>query len=239
MQTNGIHSFRAQVEQGTSHRMNAPVSRNDNRGERNNSKAEQPIFTIDFFEDAELLPVLTTYSMRMLAVALVLGVGAFFAAPYIMHGISWAERDALLSGKISCVGWLLGIAGSVVLCCVVHELIHALCFKLFGPVHASVYLGCRFALGICYASAPGIRYRAQDYMCICLAPAIIVSLVCVFIACYTGLWLTFFAIASLHLAACTGDFYMVARIWQYPQISSCEDTAQGMIAYVEDDVCAG
>jgi hypothetical protein len=104
---------------------------------------------------------------------------------------------------------------SISILVVIHELIHALAYKLKGAHH--IYFGGSLKKFIFYAASDGDILNGKDFRFVALAPFVIVSLVnqmlIVFMPDYTIFFIT---VIALHNLFCGGDFAMINFINQYP-----------------------
>lgn len=124
----------------------------------------------------------------------------------------------------------IGLLGLVLI--VIHELIHGLFFKIFQPT-GKVQFG--FKNGMAYATSPNSFFTKGKFAWISLAPFICIT---------SGLWLaywygwinsfSFIFLASLHGAACVGDFYWIYLLIQAPKKALVEDTEVGINFYEKD-----
>lgn len=108
----------------------------------------------------------------------------------------------------------------------VHELVHALFFKIFGPAGTRVIFG--FKNGMLYAGCPGLYLPRAQFAVTLLAPFVLLTLVyaAVGIAFHAPLlaWCLFF----LHTGGCAGDFYIARVLVRHPEADLCEDTTSGV-----------
>lgn len=112
---------------------------------------------------------------------------------------------------------------------ILHEVIHGIFFKLFNP-EAKVKYG--FKNGMAYATSPNSFYTKGKFVWICLAPFIIITFILFFLLYFGIITPTSFAlIASLHAAACVGDFYWVYLIIRLEKGAYVEDTEVGISFY--------
>ncbi|MBC2187740.1 DUF3267 domain-containing protein [Listeria booriae] len=111
-----------------------------------------------------------------------------------------------------------------------HEGIHGLFFKLFKP-KSEVRFG--FKNGMFYATSPNSYYSKYKFICISLAPFIIIT-VSLIISYFLGLLSQplFILLTSVHGAGCIGDFYWIWLLLKSPRNTIVEDTEIGICLYV-------
>ena len=103
----------------------------------------------------------------------VLGAFAVCLVPVFMLLGGPADLDAADAGGWTTVlGWIVGLAAVSAASFAVHELVHAVFFKLFAPAGARVTFGANLETCMIYACAEGIVYSRRRYMVICLAPTV-------------------------------------------------------------------
>lgn len=117
---------------------------------------------------------------------------------------------------------------------VIHELIHAFFFKVFGQGKAKVKFG--FKNGMAYATSPGTFYHRKAFLVIGLAPFVLISLALTLLAALNWIGpVLYITLASLHAAGCVGDFYIALRILSQAGEILIEDTEVGMNFYQKDE----
>lgn len=136
------------------------------------------------------------------------------------------------------VAWALALLAGCLVPLPVHELVHAVLFKLFAPAGSRVTFGVNWRAGMIYACAEGVVYTRRQYEAIALAPAVVVTgaLVVLGVALRWPLWTI--VVATAHLCGCAGDIAYVDTIRRNPLITHCEDTSFGVSFYgagVEDE----
>lgn len=113
---------------------------------------------------------------------------------------------------------------------VIHELVHGLFFKVFKR-DGKVKFG--FKNGFAYATSPHSFYSKGKFIWICLAPFTLITLILISAASLEFISVNIFIMmASLHGAACVGDFYWVFLLFRHPKNILVEDTEQGMTVYL-------
>lgn len=128
-------------------------------------------------------------------------------------------------------GLFLFLTASFILI-ILHELIHGLFFKWFNP-DGKVKFG--FKNGMAYATSPNTFYSKSKFIIICLAPFVILTSSLMLLVSTTLIPSNFFVyIASLHAAACVGDFYWVLLLSRTTGDILVEDTEKGMSVYLKD-----
>ena len=109
-----------------------------------------------------------------------------------------------------------------------HELVHAVFFKLFAPAGARVTFGANLETCMIYACAEGVVYSRRRYMAVCLAPTVIVTAAFALGFTCSGYPLLCYLAAGLHLSGCVGDWYYVRTILRDRRIVACEATSFGV-----------
>lgn len=95
--------------------------------------------------------------------------------PFFFAGAP-CELPTAIAGGIGGVALLLaGIAAATFVSFALHECVHALFFKVFGPSGSHVTFGWNLDVAMIYACAEGIVYSRERYLAIVLAPTIIVT----------------------------------------------------------------
>ena len=136
----------------------------------------------------------------------VIAVFAVCLVPMFMLLGGPADLDAAEAGGwTTVVGWMVGVAAVSAASFAVHELVHAVFFKLLAPA--------------------GARRR---YMAICLAPTVVLTVAFALGFAFSGYPLLCYLAAGLHLSGCVGDWYYVRTILRDRRIVACEDTSFGV-----------
>lgn len=116
---------------------------------------------------------------------------------------------------------------------IVHELIHGFFFKACGDEKTKVKFG--FKNGMAYATSPGSFYSRGKMLVIALAPFVLISFFLT--VCLELEWLSspsYIALASIHAAACAGDFYIAFILMSQKEEILVEDTEVGVNIYRKD-----
>lgn len=112
---------------------------------------------------------------------------------------------------------------------IIHELIHALFFKLASKGK----LKFTFNLKMASASIPDAYFYKKPYLKAGLAPAVIMSVV--FIAAMILLdgmyFLLIYLLFAIHITGCIGDFYVSWKLRKYPEDALIQDYGMGMRFY--------
>lgn len=128
------------------------------------------ISNIHAFEDEDFLHACFVWGMA------VLGAFAVCLVPVFMLLGGPADLDAADAGGWTAVlGWIVGLTAVSAASFAVHELVHAVFFKLFAPAGARVTFGANLETCMIYACAEGVVYSRRRYMVICLAPTVVVT----------------------------------------------------------------
>lgn len=134
---------------------------------------------------------------------------------------TWAAGRPVLS-------WIVGLAVVSAASFGVHELVHAVLFKVLAPADARVTFGANLETCMIYACAEGVVYSRMRYMAICLAPTVVLTAAFALGFAFSGYPLLCYLAAGLHLSGCVGDWYYVRTILLDRRIVSCEDTSFGV-----------
>lgn len=111
----------------------------------------------------------------------------------------------------------------------IHELIHAIFYKLFDPKGKLTF---KFRLMFVYVGSYGSFYSKREYLIILLSPFIIVSLMlCVLLLFSIVSPIGFAIMFSLHASACAGDIYSSYVIVREPKGVRIEDEEGGFKLY--------
>ena len=188
------------------------------------------ISNIHAFEDERFLHACITWGL------IVVVLFAACAVPLFMLVGGPADLDAALdSGLAAVFCWVIG---AVVVSCAsfaVHELVHALFFKLFAPAGARVTFGAHLETAMIYACAEGIVYSRFQYLVVCLAPTVALTIFFVLGGVFAGLPLLCYLACGVHLSGCTGGWYYVWTILHHRHILACKDTAYGVSFFGADE----
>ena len=128
------------------------------------------ISNIHAFEDEDFLHACFVWGM------VVVGVFAVCLVPVFMLLGGPADLDAAAAGGwTAVVGWMVGLAVVSASSFAVHELVHAVFFKLLAPADAHVTFGANRETCMIFACAEGVVYSRARYVAICLAPTIVLT----------------------------------------------------------------
>lgn len=180
--------------------------------------------------------------MRLSAAVAVVGAAVgvlWFALGAPRLGLSGSEfASVVLEGSGPHLGflgpgalWFAVGAVAVLASLGVHELVHALFFKLFAPGGARVTFGANWDAGMLYACAEGIVYTRRQYLAIALAPTLAVTVLALAAGAACGWPLLGYIVAVSHLTGCTGDWCYAAAIVRDARITHCEDCTWGVRFY--------
>lgn len=181
------------------------------------------ISNIHAFEDENFLHACFVWGM------VVLGAFAMCLVPLFMLLGGPADLDAAEAGGwMAVVGWMVGVIAVSAASFALHELVHAVFFKLFAPAGARVTFGANRETAMIYACAEGVVYSRRRYMAICLAPTVVVTAAFALGFTFLDYPLLCYLAAGLHLSGCVGDWYYVRAILRDRRIVACEDTSFGV-----------
>lgn len=184
------------------------------------------ISNIHAFEDEDFLHACFVWGM------VVVGVFAVCLVPVFMLLDGPADLDAAAAGGwAAVVGWMVGLVAVSAASFAVHELVHAVFFKLLAPVGAHVTFGANRETCMIYACAEGVVYSRVRYVAICLAPTVVLTAAFALGFAFLGYPLLCYLAAGLHLSGCVGDWYYVRTILRDCRIVACEDTSFGVCFY--------
>jgi len=171
---------------------------------------------INLLEDKKLI-----WLLNVAAIVLFFGFLLLFSGVTFWHSASMYQSFNFWT-------LILGLGLFFVLI-IIHELIHALFFKMFQPTK-KVKFG--FKNGMAYATSPHSYYKKYQFIIICLAPFVLLTsgLVVLYLMNLLSASLFIF-LASMHASGCVGDFYFTYLILRAPKNSWIEDTEQGINFY--------
>lgn len=168
--------------------------------------------SLDVLGDEALASEIARWSFAVLAVTASVAV-AGAARGVWTDGLAW--------------GWWLATYACVsALALPVHELVHALFFRLAGGPGTRVRLGVtRLML---YASCPGLVLSRGAFVWVVLAPAVLLSAAMGAACQVLGLPLLGLVLVGTHLAGCTGDALMAWAAVVEPGCAHVRDTERGV-----------
>ncbi|AEB07258.1 hypothetical protein Corgl_1152 [Coriobacterium glomerans PW2] len=183
------------------------------------------IGSIHTFDDSGFLRWITGCALAVLLA----GAALLIVAVSALHLVPFGPAGALGSMPI----WirigisLASLAGTLIL----HELTHALLFKLLAPAGARVTFGANWRVGMIFACAQGVIYTRRHYQMIAVAPSVAVSGLALALGAATGDLLVGLGVGILHLSCCTGDWGYLRAIRRNAAITHCEDMLWGVRFY--------
>jgi len=180
----------------------------------------QEVFSIDFLKDKKKLIFVNLLSLSFLFPVILVY--------YLI--ITYTSKVLIVEGTITEPWKLFAFVISMILYIIIHELIHAIFFKLATKEKV------KFGFHGIYASAsvPGVYFYKKPYLIAGLAPAVIMSIVFIipgfFLDGIDLLLLTL--IFAVHFSGCTGDFYVSFKLLKYSSDTLIEDTGTGMKFFI-------
>lgn len=184
------------------------------------------------FEDQDLLQWMAHASLAVVLATIVVGAAVLAAFGVIAPGALDPELGGLFGqpnpGPFAIPLWLVALAACCMLALPVHELAHAVFFKLFAPAEARIGFGVNRELGMLYTSAEGVVYTRRQYLVIALAPTVAVTVLLVALGVALAHPLLGLLAAGIHLSGCTGDWAYVCAILGDPAVTHCEDMLWGI-----------
>ena len=173
----------------------------------------QQVLDVNILDDPATQKTVSLWSVPCTIAAVVLVVVA---------GVR-AVLEASAGEALLWFGWLVVL---YVVSLPVHELVHALFFKLFGPAGTRVIFG--FKSGMLYAGCPGVQLPRAQFAVVLLAPFVVLTLAYIAIGLVFHATLLAWCLFFLHTAGCAGDFYFVWVLMRHPEADLCEDTRTGI-----------
>lgn len=122
--------------------------------------------------------------------------------------------------------WLVVLGTVSVLALPVHELVHAVAFKVLSAGKARISFG--FSGWMLYTAAPGCMLGRRAFCAVLLAPAVLVTAALGMGALVFGRPLMAWFLCVVHLAGCTGDTGYVRIIAGEPDARMVMDTERGI-----------
>ncbi len=168
---------------------------------------------IDLLGDAAMQQEMVASSMAILALGTALGVTAGMLLPHEQLGI----------------GWFVLLAAVSVAALPVHELVHALFFKLMSGMRAHVKFG--FSSWMLYTAAPGCMLPRGRFCVVLLSPSVLVTGALLAVPAALGMPLLGWYLAVIHLAGCTGDIAYARIIARETHAQLVEDTERGIALF--------
>jgi hypothetical protein len=178
-------------------------------------------FQIDLLKDKKKLLMINVLSLVLL-IPVVL-------AYYLI--ITFTDKTLEITVENSPTWKLMISIVSMLVYIVVHELIHAIFFKL--GTKEKVKFGFHGIMAS--ASVPGVYFYKKPYLLAGLAPAAIMSVVFIIPMFFLNDYDLFllFLLFAVHFSGCVGDFYIAIKLLKYPSDTLVEDTGTGMKFFVK------
>ncbi len=125
---------------------------------------------------------------------------------------------------------LLGVVSVAAL--PIHELVHALAFKVASGGRARITFG--LSGWMLYTSSPDTVLPRRSFCAVLLAPSIVVTIALGIGAMLLGYPLLGWFAAIIHLAGCTGDIGYVRIIGTEPLANLVQDTERGIALFHDE-----
>ena len=167
------------------------------------------ICDIDLMGDERLRGLMTLLSFGVLVLGVVVALALVLAA----------------SVEAVDLGWMIALTLVSVVALAVHELVHAAAFKLLGGPSVRVTFGAQN--GLIYTSAAGSVLTRPRFVCVLVAPTVLLSLAILGVPAALGAPLLGWCLFALHLSGCAGDLIMAARIATERGCTHVRDTDYG------------
>lgn len=172
----------------------------------------QTIADINVLEDAAFQQRLVWSSVAVLVGGVAAGLLALVAG--------WAQPE-----RVTPV-WFLALALASLVALPVHELLHALFFKLLSRGRCSISFG--FEQFMLYTRTNDLVLSRLPFVAVLLAPAVLVTATLFCGALAFGCPLLGWLLAVIHLSGCTGDLAMAHEIIREPAATHVRDTSFGI-----------
>lgn len=128
--------------------------------------------------------------------------------------------------------WFLALGIISFLVLPIHELIHAVAFKLVSGGRAHIRFG--FSSWMLYTSSVGTVLPCNRFRVVLLAPSVIITLALGLVPWQCGWPLLGWFLAVVHLAGCTGDIGYVRIIASEPTAAWVQDTERGITLFSDE-----
>lgn len=186
-------------------------------------------YQIDMLKDKKELLLVNIYSLLILVPVIVV---YYLILKFTDKSLAFSFNSDMLVNDNLIIRTITLIV-SLFLYIVVHEIIHAIFFKL--ATKEKVKFGFHGVMAS--ACVPGVYFYKKPYLLAGLAPAIIMSVVFIIPMFFVnGLdLLFFFTLFAVHISGCAGDFYIAIRLIKYPSDTLIEDTGTGMKFFIKNN----
>lgn len=159
---------------------------------------------------------------RMVALSLGLLAAGLAACTLVLIGEKGAELG---------LSWLAALVAGSLVALPVHELVHALAFKLLVP---GVRVGFGFKDAYLYTTINGAVVPRAAELAALLAPAVFVTAALAAAALARFCPALAVLLATTHLSGCVGDLLMAHAILREPACTHVRDTEFGITLLAED-----
>ncbi|MGI6231099.1 MAG: DUF3267 domain-containing protein [Tractidigestivibacter sp.] len=177
------------------------------------------IADINVLEDKAFQKRLTRLSVVLFCVAL-----AVSAAICTLMGMG--------EGGLGVLGSVLLFVALLIVPLPVHELVHALFFKLLCP-SCHIHFGWKDAF--LYTATDGAVLTRPRETVVLLAPAVLVTIATFSVGAAAGSPIAACVGAASHLGGCAGDILMAREAWKEPDCAYVKDSDTGIVLLAADE----
>ncbi len=203
------------------------------------SESDDPIATPEFISDSlpshyqEVLYWSVTEKPARFIALQILGLLSFALSGLIFFSLALGVGKLAMAGSFTFGPGEIGIAlVCILLTLVLHELTHGVVMRLFGAKPAYGILWKKMML---YATSPGFAYRRNAYVCILLAPLILISILVV-LGMWMGqgtLWVVVLGLCgAINASGAIGDMWMTTVVLRYAPAAHVMDERDGIRVFL-------
>ena len=161
---------------------------------------------------------------------LVLMLISLFAVTFVL-AVTTDSDGITLEGHALIIGLVIGLVIGVVL----HELVHGVFFFAFGARPRFGFKPWTRFGPVFYAAAPGSYLRRAEYVAVCLAPMVLLTvlptIVLVFVPASGLLFSVVLWVLLLNGAGSAGDLLITRKVISYPDMTYFEDNDDGFVVF--------